>query len=139
MVTSGDYSDYNVVGIFSTEQKALDAIKEHNASKVNEYYQWHDEPQEMEVDEFVGASRHKVYGTHIDQDGATKEDEYPCELFVKPRYTEVTTNESRNRGKTTWSCFARSAVSQDHAHKIAVEARQEWLRAQAILGDNLTK
>lgn len=116
VATKGEYSDYRIVGVFSTQDKADECIsKLERPTSVIEY----------EVDEMASAKEIPVYRCYIELTADGKlVDLGSMEEFRAPRSVEVETYPASQR------IYVSSAVSREHAEKVAIEKRQEWLRNQ---------
>jgi hypothetical protein len=116
VVTSGEYSDYGLNGLFSTPEKAQ-AFMDKN--KI-ELCCGRGQIEEWELDELVKHTTKTVWFCRISIHNGDLNWEYNSEVSCPPRYKEVHTNRIH--------AWARSSISQKHAHKLAVEKRQEVLR-----------
>jgi hypothetical protein len=125
IVTSGEYSDYHIEGVFSTKKLAEEFVATLSRdARVEEYA----------LDEKVGwayATVHQVYIDLETGDIASTTHQYP--MLCAPRFAKFEVPTYRvNWGDNTFrTCgIGKSVVSRDHAIKIAVEGRQKWLREQ---------
>jgi hypothetical protein len=119
VLTSGEYSAYQIHGVFSSEEKA----KEY-ASLLT---QGEDGPgsfshEEYEVDAPLSESWQTVYGCSLDIDGNLHKEWTKREL-LPPAWTEM---KPFNQSSTEF--VSSSTVSAEHAMKLAAEVRQSWLR-----------
>jgi hypothetical protein len=129
LVSSGSYDDYSVQGVFSTSEKAEEAMK------LRPDMDWNC-VQEMEVDstsEFIEdnhvfKTEYRASVRMISGDVATGKprqvykninDDQPCVLVI-----------DRSGGHSDFVSVT-SYESTEHAVKLAVEARQKWLRENA--------
>lgn len=122
IVTSGDYSDYYIVGGFSTLNKAKTYIGEVYKEK------YMIEPLPIDIlPPLVWKTKYTVY---IDTDG----DETKCHLYDE-EVSCCTQEMLRGRSIVTWDksgYIGISFVSKGHALKLAAECRQAHLREQGI-------
>lgn len=123
LVTKGEYSDYQVVAVCSTKEKADALVASHNSGK--EYYDYH-EPREWGVDTDCGSDWHDVYISILGFDGSLVDSE--C-------YEEFGTREELQYARVGVPPNPRfhgaSIDSAEHSLKLASEARQKWLRDNA--------
>ena len=135
MVTTGEYSDYRVRGIFSTRDKAEAFIETHRtADPKNARY---DDPwdiDERELDEYDSQEYVKVYSWCTDSEGRTSDESY--ESFEwKPKGWRGEAEYADSfpyHSPKYWHCSAESAVSAEHAKKLVIEKLQEVQRQQAL-------
>ena len=121
LVTSGEYSDYSIDGVFSTKNKAERYIKTAQASRL-----YHDD---YRIEKWVldRALREKSYK------------EWHCSIMLETgEMSDVKFNEefgipASSTSYTDIRAFSYSCKSKSHCLKLAVEARQKWMRAQALL------
>ncbi len=110
IVTSGDYSDYGIEAVFSTEALAKEYVAQSNGADIET---WH-------VDEQRDARKVMVFNCYLREDG---------DLLTKYESLEMATGEFTEASKTLNNNFVgRSSVSYDHALKLAAEFRQSHLR-----------
>lgn len=124
VITEGEYSNYRIVGVTLNRKAAEQYCK--NVKRVSK--SWESVPiiEEYELDAFGdGSEWRRIYYCHIrKQDGRIeggREGSYrsqsdaraPCEVAYPPNHI-----------------LAESTKSKAHARKLAVEARQAWLRKQ---------
>lgn len=139
LVTSGSYSDYRIDAIFSTRKLADQFIKTKTNSPEDEdgdrsYYSDFNNIQEWTIDDLANARWRKTWSAGILLDtGEIKE-------LSRSNGEEFTTN--KQRGHIYQEAVAVPAyghrlvtrtvsyVSAGHAEKLAIEARQNWLRKQ---------
>ncbi len=122
VVTEGEYSDYHVAGIFSTEEKAQGYIDRNSRSTdragIEEWLL--DEKQDW-IDRTIW--RCVMCRTSGD---ITHDWTYAESMSPQGRSTEVTNN--------PLCIYAGSSVSLEHCHKLAAERRQHLLRTEAAAG-----
>ena len=131
VVTAGEYSDYGICAMFSRREDAERYIELHGGkcrSDVNRYADYSIE--EYGLDEHRGAEWVSVYSTEISMGTGDirRRDEsqvLSTDLFARKSRVDVFDHSSDCRYHTA---RAYSGVSQDHADKLAVEARQKYLR-----------
>lgn len=116
IVTHGEYSDYGIDAVFSDREKADRFAAELEKAVDGQRVQ----VAEWTVDEKAEAFARPIYLCYIDRDG-NAEIGAPRYMFVSERYTKMLACDSGR-------CYGESAVSAEHAMKLAVEARQKWLR-----------
>lgn len=127
MVTHGCYSDYTVDGIFSSHKLAKEYCDRKTAAAQNCYCGSDTDIVETILDQESAAIEYTRYsvGMMLD-DGSLKEGPHEQQIFDVPKLDVSTCKPP---------CYdyrpivrARSHKSAKHAMKLAVEARQEWLR-----------
>ncbi len=126
IVTSGEYSDYGIEAVFSSEEEADRFIKGQKYSDRFESVEW----SLMNLDEYEVKT---VYSCSITlRSGEIYDHDDRDEWIQKNKRSQVekydasTENAERRSG---WKHLgAVSYVSRDHAHKLAVELRQHWIR-----------
>ena len=132
VVTSGQYSDYGIEAMFSTPEKAQAFIAKQDFNEDRGREEW-------ELDEWEHALKTECWETVIKlETGETRNRDTErigtwTRFVPNPRWTE-TENTWWNIPRYDQPCDAiraLSVVSQEHATKIAVEARQKWLRDKA--------
>jgi hypothetical protein len=122
VVTAGCYSDYRIEGVFSTREGA-DRFAAEFGDDANPI-------EEFEVDGRAAESRQTIYWVRVDLDGSAGGDRATHEVTTA-RYTKVDQcGWGTDRSPVCW--WGQSAVSRDHALKLAIEARQAWLRNNAV-------
>lgn len=124
VVTEGCYSDYRICGVFSTRDKAQKWI-----SDVEPY----GEIEEWELDDKSGEFLATAYLSRIDlETGELTRPDPQKNRRVSPREQHQVFHPSYYGGPlgaprrlcvTSWSI-----ESQDHADKLCIERRQQWLR-----------
>lgn len=111
LVTDGEYSDYRVMGAFSTPEKAQAYVDANGG-----------EFEAMVLDEQEGAAPRPWFRSSID----LKTGE------ITHRWVDTATKKPQDSESCIYGTSGRagghSAISQDHADKLAVEVRQAWLR-----------
>jgi hypothetical protein len=125
VVTSGSYSDYHTDALFSTKEKAQAWIDIASYGKGGDY-----QIEEWPLDEQVGVVWRTLHTATIYLDDGKIEDGHSNEVLAQP---EVRTNPASHfpgNQRYREGCRVQSYVSQEHARKLAVEFRQEWLRKQ---------
>lgn len=133
LVTSGEYSDYSINGIFSTRTLAHAFIEEMNKEEIRVLTD-DENIEEWEVDAQVSARTMTAWQCGIMLDtGEIIEGPYKYDSLCRPFRGEVLQEEVAvpmyGMRKITRVC---SGISADHARKLAVEARQAWLRKEAF-------
>lgn len=128
-VSSGSYSDYSVLAIFSTKanaEKYMANMRAHSdscyrASGLNDI-------EEYELDAALAETEYDRYSVGIMlDDGSIKESYGPQKSWGIPKATSYIAEKVpcyENRGIAR----ATSPKSLEHAKKVAIEARQKWLR-----------
>jgi len=109
IVTRGCYSDYGIETVFST-RKLAELYQSELRDSTSDIL-------EMEVDGEVGFVRRKCFYASIDLKTGDVVGEYQDSRMASPTL--------RSQGDGVQVC---SFVSAEHARKLAVEKRQEWLR-----------
>lgn len=139
LVSKGEYSDWQIVGVFSTLEKAeafLVAAKGANPDKQKWDHSKYNDVEEWEVDEIedpVVKPVWKAFYCLADipsmnlSRGEVRACSEPERLLVGGKFRG---NVTRDNTYAT----AKSAISREHAVKLAVEDYQAWLREQAITG-----
>lgn len=130
VVTSGEYSGYRIEGVFSTRAKAQE-YKNRQAASLDGGWTRLNDIEVWEVDQEVAAVDHSQWhvGIMLD-DGSVKERQNKSRRFGIPKdevYTHAKVPAYGGRGIVR----AVSITSAAHAMKLAVEARQAWLRKKA--------
>jgi hypothetical protein len=107
IVTSGEYSDYGIRAVFSTPELAQRYAKVIRDGEIEEW----------SLDEMVDAEMRTIYGAYVEKDGT-----------LNPRNSFKTIESSRHTDSFVHmdgTCCAWSAVSQEHADKLAIELWQQ--------------
>lgn len=125
VVTTGCYSNYGIRGIFSTLAKAQQYMNQCIASEEC-WYKDFNEIEKWSLDAALGEREYMRFmvGIMLD-DGSVKEQYDPQIMFGLPKsrhYIAETLYSGRGIVR------AESHKSAEHAMKLAVEARQAWLR-----------
>jgi len=119
VVTAGDYSGYRIEAIFSAKESAESYIAE--GSKVR--YADYNGIEEWELDQEAGFVMRPYWGVYLNKDGSMSGDIRRSQQLADP---------DARRGEVgpcgDWGFQGESYVSEEHALKLAAEARQEWLR-----------
>lgn len=133
VITSGCYSDYGIEGIFSTRKKAEDYITKTKAAKEqggDDF--WIDDDfndiQEWVLDEQLKARFVVVHsiGIFLDTGDVAERPQQQTRFEVPQNRSYVTESVPAYRGRGV--ARAQSYKSAAHALKLAVEARQNWMR-----------
>lgn len=125
VVTSGHYSDYGIVAIFSSMELARKFMADVPDNGYNDVEEW-------VVDAFAGFIRREKFTAVIDLKSGEIWDqrEWPLECAEAGQRSSEPNFWYRGPvgdiSSPQISCY--SFVSADHACKLAVEARQQWLR-----------
>ena len=117
ILDSGCYSDHHLVGVFSSEEKAMEA----KARRKN--LDDHD-PWETEVDGVLAHEHGPSFRHNIEK--ATGDTSYAGECPPHSRHPRNAIVDQTDR-----HIFVESPISAEHAAKVAAEKRQEWLRKNA--------
>ena len=125
--TEGSYSDYHVEAVFSTKEKA-DAY----AAQCGEY----GGVDEWDVDEFADHVRRPWWVCEIDlETGDLVRAREGSEVISPHERGSEESGTGTSYDPTSYNlrdvASGKSFVSKDHAMKLAVEARQAYLRKQA--------
>lgn len=129
VVTQGDYSDYKIVGVFSSRLKAEEicpAVKDESCGARIEEYEL-DVNVEAKGEELL-QHVHRVY--LVASDGSV-----PFNLeYRHPNAEMVPRNYSLSEKNPYYDLVVGESVeSYEHAHKLAVEARQAFLRERGSI------
>jgi len=129
VVTTGCYSDYGINGIFSTRVKAQQYIDGCRAAE-NCWNKDFNDIEKWTLDEALAEKTYTRFccGIMLD-DGAVLERHGPQELWGVPKSTTYVAEDVPAYGGRG-IVRAESSKSAKHAQKLAVEARQAWLRAK---------
>lgn len=122
IVRSGEYSDYKIMAVFSSEEKARAYLPEAVENDRDIRGSWGIE--EWPIDEAPAATVQVVFQCCLDFATGSKYEglSYSCKE-LRPRDWS-----SGKWYKSFHRCCGYSVVSQEHADKIAVETRQAALR-----------
>lgn len=128
VVQKGSYSDRRIIGIFSSEEAARDYLGDALPDDRMEY-----DVEGWKLDALKEERLVKVYHAFVEADGtAGPEDRYSYDyMVVSPDWCDSSHPKSYPNGYTTSAC-GKSTRSFEHAMKLAVEARQAWLRERAV-------
>jgi hypothetical protein len=119
VVTEGDYSDYRIKAIFSTKDAAEAYISEGSKYKYADF----NDIDEWELDAEAGYIMRPYWGVYLTKDGSLSGDVRTGEQLADPNARSGEVGQCGD-----WGFQAESYVSEEHALKLAAEARQEWLR-----------
>ena len=133
-VTEGCYSDYTIVGLFSNKAEA-EKCRDLKNGVSNVYNDAHIEVYQDGVWEDMNKVLRTLYSTNLDlDDGSVLREETEVNLAAEnariPSYgsSGTTTLYLRSFGGDGKAfAYGKSYVSKEHAHKLAVEARQAWI------------
>lgn len=116
VITSGRYSDYSINSVFSTRDKAEKFIADNpNQGRYDKL-----EIEEWEIDELEGHTPKTVWFCNLTKSTGDVTRTWEGEQSCSKRYTEI--------GSNQYNVWAHSSVSAEHAQKLAIEKRQEYLR-----------
>lgn len=137
IVTEGEYSDYSIRAVFTDKAKAeqyLQNIKLCHPHEKSQIEEWSTEEHEeiarkcwrSEIDLVTGELNEVQYHHDGDEDGM-----YYSYVMASPTdrvsYLQPMEYPLRYNGHIS-NYWAASLVSQEHANKLVIEARQEFLR-----------
>jgi len=121
IVTQGSYSDYHIKACFSNRKYAEDYCA--NVNNLDNRYTDEAIIEEYDVDdsEVRNLIIRSVWRIDI---------KFPSGEFSYPEESKVLVDATKRGQADTYVDFAtaESYISMDHAKKLAVEARQQWLR-----------
>lgn len=117
IVTDGDYSEYSICAVFSTKAKA-DAYTERCGGRVEKWI----------IDEHEGWIMRPYYCCRINLDSGEVDFQWTLNELASPTARVPRTRPFVNRQVA----IGYSYVGADHARKIAVERRQEWIRKKGL-------
>ena len=124
IVTEGNYSDYHIVRVFSSKEKAeefLPALRPHHSPYCEDAWTL----EEFEIDAPVKTFVQFVYRRILD----LKSGNSPDGLGANGAYNEKPRDWSSGQWYRGWmDVKGYSVVSQEHADKVAAETRQAALR-----------
>lgn len=125
LLTEGSYSDESVVGIFSNLENAKRIYDEYRRLEHGEI----NDPREYELDELISPQAGPVFTVYMSlkngevisqcENPPSIRDPHGCDV-------DIFAYGSDHR------IVVKSPVSAEHAMKVAVEQRQEWLRSRSI-------
>lgn len=128
VVTSGCYSDYKIEAVFSTEERATAFKAELDKTLCDG--QFSDIAIEAwELDARAGEENRPIYHAEIDLKTGAVQDPWMESRMVSTRARAVDPPDESVASEHI--AYGSSAVSAKHAMKLAVEARQAWLREKA--------
>jgi hypothetical protein len=116
VITSGSYSDYGISGVFSTKEKAEEFVSN---NQCDDY-----DIEEWSINELEGQTHKTVWTCHLNKETGDVEFANEFKILCDKRYTASEVYKEFIKGE--------SSVSAEHARKLAVEKRQEWLRGLHI-------
>lgn len=117
-ITKGEYSDYSIVGIFSTKAKAERALRELDIYGKNDYIE---EYELDELDTLVNKFNrgYRVFRVYMQSDGATTD-------VYRENSIDTWINHSKNKNMLWGQVLAKS---EEHAVKIVNEKRVQLIAA----------
>jgi len=125
IVTQGSYSDYSILAVFGDEHEA-----EEFASRQKSWAGDNAEVEEWELDRWKEAVEKDTWQATIDlKSGELTRTGFPVKQYVPQGCTCWERYHNKQLGTITLT----STVDFDHADKLAVEARQAYLREETIL------
>lgn len=130
IVTSGSYSAYGIRAVFSTREAADEYCKNHNAG--NKY----SDEADVEVwplNAELQARWLDIFHTSIEIESGNLTGGWFDRDFVNPANVKAEPREYTIIGRAR-SIAVKSPYSQEHANKLAVEARQHYLRTGSLEG-----
>lgn len=129
IVTSGEYSDYGIDGIFSTKSKAETFIEE---CKKQTYLKSDYEAEEWELDDKTESTVATSWDAVLDiATGDIERREARIEFVAKnKRVSKVLVPDYVSQAHPKGSIIVQSFVSLEHAVKLCVEKQQELLRKE---------
>lgn len=132
LLTTGTYSDFKVLGAFSSQEKLNEAVDPRTKEAHNPPYNVH----VFELDSLPSQSFGPVYRVSIHlpsgefRDG---DDVYYCYRAPNgPSGVSWLAPWEHMPKEYSETVNVRSPISLEHAQKVAIEKRQEWLRTGAI-------
>lgn len=129
IVTTGEYSDYCIRAVFTDREKAEEYVREYNACKPSCTADWEDWEADAEADMVATV----LHGRCIHMDSGELTLFNGTRTYLHPKGSrEATVNRHPGPIQHGGSISVWSPVSSEHAAKVAVEARQAWLREQAL-------
>src|SRR5436190_8000413 len=116
IVTEGTYSDYHIEGAFSSRERADEYVKIREGEK----YRYEVSVEEYELDEELKKSYITIYKIRVLLHDGRVDKEWEDRGYFKDNYS--------NKVIFRTEAIGESVISKEHALKLAIEARQEWLR-----------
>ncbi len=128
IVTDGAYSGYHIVGVFSSREKAEEfapaAVADIGYATIEEW--------ELDVMPDEGYLQ-QIFTTRLDPGGNVIYESDPLSPETEQRPRDWSESYVwKDSPPYSGQVRGRSVISQEHARKIAVDARQAFLREQAI-------
>lgn len=134
VVTSGEYSDYSINAMFSTKELADQYIAK-SIAHADLNYNYGYNVEEWELDKYAAAKELSIWGMGmLLDDGSIVEGPFvftDLGLEFTSRINQIGDNVPCYQNRPI--VRVHSTVSAEHARKVAAEARQGWLREQALL------
>lgn len=134
VVTSGEYSDYCIRAVFSSREGAEEYTK--NAGEIG-HKTWAEDTvniEEWNLDNEAEAKMLSVYREGLMLDDGSVKEVYAYEDFVVDFGGRIDQLGDRVPAFDDRPIVrVSSTVSAEHAHKLAAEARQKWLRESSVL------
>lgn len=126
IVTAGAYSDYRIVGVFSSREKAAECCPAAAANiDTADIEEWDMDAIKQDDDEEQGLLQ-QVFFVRLDADGNITH--YSDDVEVRPRdWSDGHTSPLDDKYAPGVS-VGYSVISKEHALKVAIEARQKLLR-----------
>lgn len=125
VVTQGEYSSYHIVAVFSSKEKAeafaLASTDKDSCVDIEKY-----ELDATDEDGFL----QPVFWACVEVKTGSLLHSYQLDAKIKPlRWAQMDAEAIPRGGQGILTVAAHSCISQDHANKLALEARQVYLRA----------
>jgi hypothetical protein len=120
VVTEGEYSDYHIVAVFSTRKKAKEFAPAADGGSVRI------ETYEIDAPPKRGRKLLFVHTVHIGIYTGILSDYSKCSAERPQRWSDI--SEPFKSWSNVELIRVSSAVSKEHAEKLAIEARQKFLR-----------
>ena len=124
IVQEGEYSDRHIEAVFSTRELAESYVSNRQPNA---------DIQEWAVDCEKDAIERTLYRVTIGEDGnVLHKSDTTCfdSVMVNPASGIKSQQKEFNRARYKWYFAGHSFQSYEHAHKLAVECRQAWLKEQ---------
>ena len=124
LVTRGEYSDYEVIGAFSTEEKAQAVV---DAINTNEEYYRDAEIEVLPLDSIEVKPGCKIYDVRMSKEGDTdvRTLYYPSDSVGRTEFRFTTGWNGWKKG--VYLVVTRYVETPEHVVKIANELRTQWL------------